>query len=212
MILPPGGPHPARATAILVPGALKRRDTFPSCQETYEWLKGRKSSFGKWDDRVLQAFVDDGFRESKEGVILKCPKALEAASYRDQAGIIHIYHMLRSLVLSVPVHIIYGEIDDLLYVSPLLFFFCTHLTKDCDYSPREVKDHIANEASGGADKLASLQRVPGSGHLIVQTHPTALARALCNSFLHLKNTESNGSLPMPSLVDGVPAEVPQPKL
>lgn len=116
MILPPG-PHPARVTATLVPGALKRRDTFPSRQAAYEWLKGRKGSFGKWDDRVLQTFVDGGFRETVEGVALKCPKSSEAATYRDQAGIIHTYHLLRSLVLRLPVHIIYGEVDDLLYVS-----------------------------------------------------------------------------------------------
>jgi pimeloyl-ACP methyl ester carboxylesterase len=145
-------------------------------------------------------------------VTLKCPKTLEAASYRDQAGIIHVYHMLRSLVLRMPVHVIYGEIDDLLYVSPFYFFFCTHLTDNCDDSPREVKDHIANEASGGLDKLASLQRVPGSGHLIVQTHPTALARALYNSLLYSRSTESKGLLPTASLIDGVPSEseAPQP--
>jgi len=44
------------ATDILVSGAEKRRDIWPSKEEAYQALKSR-GTWKSWDDRVLRSYV-----------------------------------------------------------------------------------------------------------------------------------------------------------
>lgn len=147
----------------LVEGAVKRRDVWPSRAEALESLQSRPS-FKIWDPRVLRIFVEHGMRDlptetypdHETGVTLKCPKAQEAACFRDLIGQVRALEFLKTLCTFVPVHLIYGEIDD-------------HL-------PSMVKDYVTTVGTEG--KHASFARVPGVGHLIPQIQPKGLAQAI----------------------------------
>jgi len=150
---------------MLVGGAISRRDIWPSSEEAYSLLKARPS-WKVWDDRVLKIFVKDGMRslptaeypDRMDGVTLKCSRIQETACYRDPLGHSRAYLTLRSAVHRVPIHMIYGAIDD--------------------YLPREVKDDVVNIGAGGERNLASLARVEGAGHLIIQMNPRGLAQKI----------------------------------
>ncbi|KAJ7628810.1 Alpha/beta hydrolase fold-1 [Roridomyces roridus] len=149
---------------LLVDGCSKRRTIWPSREEAYKSLKARKA-WAAWDDRVLRAYVDHGFRDlptrehpNKEGVILKCTRAQETATYRETYSSSLVYRMMGTIVKRFPTHFIYGAIDD--------------------YLPREVKEDFLQNGVGGAHNLASLVRIPGAGHIVPQTHPTAFAQAI----------------------------------
>jgi len=144
-------------------GAEKRRDIWPNRAEALRALQSG-SSFKAWDPRLLQIFVEHGMRELPtatypdqiQGVILKCPKRHEAASYRDSLGLARAAKYFRILCELIPVHIIYGEIHDQI--------------------PASVKDDVLSIGTGG--RHASHFKVPDAGHLIVQTQPKGLAVAI----------------------------------
>ncbi|KAI0943283.1 hypothetical protein AcW1_002487 [Taiwanofungus camphoratus] len=172
----PQDPHGAssKLTGFLTQSAEKRRDIFPSREEALAWLQSRPG-YKTWDSRVLRAFVDHGLRDlptsdypdKKEGVTLKCPRVHEASCYRDHTNIgrVRAYNYLVSLCAAVPVHIMYGEIDD--YIS------------------NDVRNYVLTR--GAQDKYASHRLIEGSGHLVSlsptlsrvpQTRPRALAEAI----------------------------------
>ena len=74
----------------------------------------------------------------------------------------------------MPTHLIYGAIDDVLYVTRLRLhevgFDSTF------FRPADVKKDVIDVAAGGVQNLASLSRVEGAGHLVrlisVATHVT----------------------------------------
>ncbi|EPS93424.1 hypothetical protein FOMPIDRAFT_1170528 [Fomitopsis schrenkii] len=149
-------------TVFLTNSAEKRRDIFPSRGEALAWLQSRPG-FKVWDPRVLRIFVEHGLRDlptaeypdKTDGVTLKCAKTQEAATFRDNCntGRVRGYNYLLTLCAARPVHVVFGAVDD--------------------YIPREVKDRLLKE--GILDRYASVRRVPGAGHLVVQTHPRGLA-------------------------------------
>ncbi|KAF7358635.1 AB hydrolase-1 domain-containing protein [Mycena sanguinolenta] len=94
----------------------------------------------------------------KEGVTLKCTRKQETATYRGGLAGPIVYSLMKSAVQRFPTHFIDGSIHDRL--------------------PQAVKDEFLANAVGGVQNLASFTRVPNAGHLVVQTHPTALAKAL----------------------------------
>ncbi|PFH48514.1 hypothetical protein AMATHDRAFT_149724 [Amanita thiersii Skay4041] len=148
-------------------GASNRRDIWPSKEEAYKIMKSK--SFKHWDDRVLRIYVEQGLRplptaiypELTEGVTLKCPRSYEAACYRDRTGHPRAYRMLKHITPKVPTHFIYGSIDDQL--------------------PRAVQEDVIKYAAGGEQMLASLSKVEGAGHLVVQIDPKGLGRKICNA-------------------------------
>ncbi|KAJ7099440.1 Alpha/beta hydrolase fold-1 [Mycena belliarum] len=149
---------------VLTEGAAARRDVWPSRAEAYRALKARPA-WRAWDDRVLRIFVESGLRPlptleypDKEGVTLKCTRRQETATYRDALAIAVVYRLLGPMVQRIPTHFINGTVDD-------------HLS-------RAVKEDFLANAVGGAQHLASLSHVLGAGHLVVQTHPAEVARAL----------------------------------
>ncbi|KAF7371109.1 AB hydrolase-1 domain-containing protein [Mycena sanguinolenta] len=150
----------------LTEGSATRRDIWPSRAEAYRLLKARPA-WRVWDDRVLQIFVERGMRPlptseypGKEGVTLKCTRRQETATYRDGLAIATVYSLMRPIVQRIPTHFIEGANYDAL--------------------SRPVKDDFLANAVGGVQNLASFSRIPGAGHLVVQTHPTALAKAFLN--------------------------------
>ncbi|KAK0205228.1 Alpha/beta hydrolase fold-1 [Desarmillaria ectypa] len=142
-----------------------RRDTWLSKEEAYAVMKGRKA-WQVWDDRVLRVFVEHGLRslptidypDKVNGVTLKCSRKQETACYRDDLGVSRTYRGMAYFVKQLPIHLIYGAIDDIL--------------------PPEIKDDVINNACGGIENLASVSRVKGGGHLVVQMNPTGLAEKI----------------------------------
>ncbi|SJL10133.1 uncharacterized protein ARMOST_13517 [Armillaria ostoyae] len=150
---------------FLVSASSIRRDTWSSKEEAYAVMKRRKA-WQVWDDRVLRLFVEHGLRslptmdypDQVNGVTLKCSRKQEIACYRDSLGFSRAYRSMTYFVKLLPIHLIYGGIDDIL--------------------PPEIKDDVINNACGGIENLASVSRVEGGGHLIVQINPTGLAEKI----------------------------------
>ncbi|KZT40158.1 hypothetical protein SISSUDRAFT_1060517 [Sistotremastrum suecicum HHB10207 ss-3] len=176
MMFPPGGPKLDLAT-----GAEKRRDIWPSKQEAFDWLSNR-SAFKIWDKRVLKRFCEDGmtdlptvnYPDQTEGVTLKCYKVHEAASYGPEPGKFRALEYMGTLYRRFPVHLIFGGIND--------------------YLPREVNNAVINAGGGGA---LSVQRVEGSGHLVVQRKPIELAACIFNALQ--KDISTHPSVPKSKL-------------
>ncbi|KAF8346356.1 Alpha/beta hydrolase fold-1 [Amanita rubescens] len=131
----------------------KRRDIWASKQEAYTIMKSRET-WKKWDDRVLKIYTNYGLRslptaaypDLTEGVTLTCTRAQETACYRDALGSSRAYILLRHIVRKVPIHIIYGALNDRV--------------------PYAAQDDVVRVATGGARFLASLSRVEDAGHLV----------------------------------------------
>ncbi|KAF8463982.1 Alpha/beta hydrolase fold-1 [Gautieria morchelliformis] len=139
-----------RVSQTLVSATETRRDVWPSLEDASKYLRSRRS-FKKWDEQVLEAYLKYGFRPlptstypDKEGVTLKCTKVQEAACYRDGVSSRRIYDFLPMLCARVPVHVIWGAIDDAL--------------------DRRIKDRVTDANTGR--KMASVTRVEGAGHLV----------------------------------------------
>ncbi|KAG6837462.1 hypothetical protein H0H93_009005 [Arthromyces matolae] len=156
------------ASKMLVAGTSKRRDIWPSFEEAYDMLKS-KAVWKAWDDRVLRKFVNHGLRplptaeypDKFDGVTLKCTRRQETANCSDSLGTYRSYNAFKVVTRHLPVHLIYGAIND--------------------FTPQEAKDDVVEVAIGGTANLASLHRIEGAGHSVVQTDPTGLAHKIYES-------------------------------
>ncbi|PPQ72182.1 hypothetical protein CVT24_002394 [Panaeolus cyanescens] len=144
--------------------AAKRRDIWPSKEEASKLFSSR-GTWQTWDPRIRDLYVKHGLVSlptldypDKQGVTLACPRAQEAACYRDSVGSFRLYNNLKNVALQFPLHLIYGAEDD--------------------YLPAAVKDDVVNNAVGGIQNLASFSRVEGGGHLVPQTNPKGLGEQI----------------------------------
>ncbi|KAJ7671263.1 Alpha/beta hydrolase fold-1 [Mycena polygramma] len=158
---------------FLTEGAMQRRDVWPSREEAYRSMKARPP-WKAWDDRVLKLYVEFGLLAlptleypDKKGVTFKCTRRQETATYRDGLGVAVGYRLTAFAVQRVPTHFIYGAVDD--------------------YLSRAVQDEFLANAVGGDRNIASLVRIPGAGHLVVQTHSKDLAKALLEVLMKERN-------------------------
>jgi len=140
----------------------KRRDIWPSLEVASTTLKAKKA-FAVWDDDVFKLYMKHGFTElptmtypNQKGVTLKCPKMQEVACYNNSFSARRLYEYLPTLFARLPVHVIWGFIDDI--ISP------------------QVKAAFTDSHTGRMP--ASVRRVQGAGHLIVQMAPEGLASAI----------------------------------
>ncbi|KAI0634069.1 alpha/beta-hydrolase [Trametes polyzona] len=167
LIPPPTDPSAPEPRNMLLEGAEKRRDIWPSRAEALAQFSSRPA-WKAWDPRVLRLYVEHGLRElptaeypeKTEGVTLTCARAQEAACFRDRLGRTKAYRFLPHLSAQIPVHFVWGELP-----HPIL--------------TEEVRQTVMSDATGG--RCASDQRVRGAGHLIPQMQPEGLARALWNA-------------------------------
>ncbi|KAF8513734.1 Alpha/beta hydrolase fold-1 [Hysterangium stoloniferum] len=140
----------------------KRRDIWPSLEEASTTLKSKKA-FAIWDDDVFKLYLKHGFTDlptmtypNQEGVTLKCPKMQEVACYNDGFSARLVYEFMPTLSARLPVHVIWGSIDDII--------------------TSEAKTAFTDTRTGRIP--ASVRRVQGAGHLIVQMVPKGLASAI----------------------------------
>ncbi|KIJ33543.1 hypothetical protein M422DRAFT_213426 [Sphaerobolus stellatus SS14] len=129
----------------------KRRDIWSSLEDVASDLSARRS-FRIYDPEVLKAYIEHGFRllptalyPDKEGVTLKCSKTQEAACYRGSADTNRrLYDFFPTLTTRLPVHVIWGEINDTL--------------------DNDIKNRVTDRTAGR--NFATVVRVKGAGHLV----------------------------------------------
>ncbi|KAK0441252.1 Alpha/beta hydrolase family-domain-containing protein [Desarmillaria tabescens] len=122
--------------------SIPRRRTNWESRDAVRKDLGRRAPWGIWDRRILDLYVEHGFEEDKEGVSLRC--------------------QLDKTRKKVPVHIVYGERNDLF--------------------TREKQDSLLR-----GRKFASVTRIPGAGHLVVQEAPDAVGDVLLRILEELGN-------------------------
>lgn len=134
-----------------------RRDVWPSKEQAFEWFRSRLP-WKTWDEGVLLLFCEYGLRPTAEGatttgVTTKCDKAEEVKNYEEVENTFEATEQIEKVCHDVPIHVIFGEIIDL--------------------TPSYGQDAVSDQSKGRV--LASLVRIPGAGHMIVQQKPGALA-------------------------------------
>jgi len=152
-----------RQTGVLTKAIAAQRSQWASRADAYGWFASRFPWKG-WDDRVLRVHVNQGLRLVDENdvrgpVTSKCDKRHEAASYTDFEPTFQAVEQIEKVCREIPIHVIFGAVNDLV--------------------PRYSQDCI-DPAKGR--HVASVTRVPGAGHMIVQQKPNELAEILFSKF------------------------------
>ncbi|OJA20172.1 hypothetical protein AZE42_08162 [Rhizopogon vesiculosus] len=137
-----------------------QRSQWDSRVAAYEWF-AKRFPWKAWDDRVLRIFINQGLRpvdaSSATGpVTTKCQKKHEAANYTDFEPVFQATEQIEKICQDVPIHFIFAEKNDLV--------------------PRYSQDSIVDPSKGR--HAASITRVPGAVHMVVQQKPDALAESL----------------------------------
>lgn len=85
LLLEPIIVHPlSEVASYLVDLALKRRNAFASLSEVREYYTTKKGDFfNRWDKRVLNAYIADGFLFDSKSVVwrMKCTPLTESKTY-----------------------------------------------------------------------------------------------------------------------------------
>ncbi|KAJ3556719.1 hypothetical protein NM688_g1863 [Phlebia brevispora] len=146
---------------ILIKATMKRRDVWNSSQEAFSYFT-KRFPWNTWDEAMVHLLVKHGLRPIHDGspqLTLKCPKHLEAGSLNVPAEtIISAMEEIERLCEKVPIHILFGEYDDLM-------------------TPHPTKNWIRQ--MNRANRLASVTFVPGTGHMVVLQKPALVAQWLC---------------------------------
>ncbi|KAG2014279.1 hypothetical protein CC2G_011112 [Coprinopsis cinerea AmutBmut pab1-1] len=157
MVSPEGIPHLRPLRDILVAAARKRPDTWLTQDDLRRYLKGRKNASGKWDERVIDAFVKFGVRQRRDqSWTLACTRQQEEAMYLDTRGPVDPIPVLDRISAHIPIHLVLGGVKD--------------------FIPAHVHEALTSPTS--ARTYASVTTMPNVGHLIVQEQPDALATTI----------------------------------
>ncbi|KAJ3729281.1 Alpha/beta hydrolase fold-1 [Lentinula raphanica] len=150
-----------RSMEMSVGATEVRRDVWPDREEAFRWLS-RRFPFRTWDPRVVRLLVEHGlhqkFPDSKT-VTLKCDRKQEAISYPDVDGHFEATTELARVCRTLPVHVIWGTSNDMF--------------------PDYFQDSLADATQGRI--VASVSRVHGAGHLVMQEKPDHLALKICEA-------------------------------
>lgn len=142
---------------------LRRPDMFDTWEEASNYYRKRKPWAG-WNHEVFDIFTQYGFHsvgthdgsKKETKVALKCDLLHEALAYQDIESHFEATDQYTRLCRVVPVHIVFGTIPD--------------------YIPSYFQDCMTDVSQGRSP--ASVKRVSGAGHGILQQNPEALARAV----------------------------------
>ncbi|KAF9538742.1 alpha/beta-hydrolase [Agrocybe pediades] len=140
-----------------------RRSKWSSKQAAHDWFRSRPP-WSLWDARVLRLYTEHGLRitstknekDHKEEVILQCDPVHEAFTFTEIPTVYEVIERLGTLCGAMPVHLIFGARHDMF--------------------SREAQDSIMNSEKGRV--FASVSRIKGAGHMVVQEKPNQLAEAL----------------------------------
>jgi len=136
------------------PFAPLERDMWPSREDARAWMS-RRSPWKDWKSQVLDHFIEFALRDlpiatypnTRSGVTLCCTRQQEAISDQDAFDSID---RLTELCGMLPVHCIFGAKHDLVAAE-------------------------TQQALISGRRMASVTRIPGAGHLVVQEQPFKLA-------------------------------------
>ncbi|KAF9040786.1 Alpha/Beta hydrolase protein [Panaeolus papilionaceus] len=157
MLSPEGGHHLHPLREKLVAGAIRRRDCWPSRDEARSHLKSLRAT-SLWDPRVIETFVNHAihWRPESNSFVLSCTKKQEIIMYMDEPGPVKPVDDLNVISHSIPVHLILGEKKD--------------------FVPLHVHRSLTDPKAGR--QFASIQSIPGVGHLIPQTIPSKVSKRI----------------------------------
>ncbi|KAH7883381.1 Alpha/beta hydrolase family-domain-containing protein [Phlebopus sp. FC_14] len=148
-----------RQTSILTKATAAQRNQWDTRVTAYEWLS-KRFPWNRWDERVRRILVNHGLRplvanDPNGPVTTKCEKRFESSNYTDFEPTFQATEQIEKICKDVPIHMIFGE-NDLV--------------------PRYSQDSIIDHAKGR--QVASVVRLDGVGHMIVQQNPTVLAETI----------------------------------
>ncbi|KAF7973728.1 hypothetical protein HWV62_14292 [Athelia sp. TMB] len=153
---------------MVISNTLKRRDVWEDKAVALKWLS-TKSPWKYWDLRALELYSLHGLRPVGDGpnVTLSCAKAQEARAWahnephpepgkpprstpKDAA------ELFKSLCKQGPIHVIWGSRNN--------------------FNPVYIQEALTDESQGRV--AASVTKVEGAGHFVVQEKPDALAEKI----------------------------------
>jgi pimeloyl-ACP methyl ester carboxylesterase len=138
---------PPRLREIVI-GTLRRRTRFANRAAAFAAYKGR-GTFATWPDAVLTDYLEDGFRDTDDGVELTCSPSWEASNYVAQA------HDGRSILLAaaLPTHVLKAGIMSTCHVD-------------------------ADEPAVRANPCLRVETIEGATHCLPMERPAVVQRAL----------------------------------
>jgi pimeloyl-ACP methyl ester carboxylesterase len=140
----------------LADGALRRRRSWESIEDAYEYFKGRRL-FQRWPDAVIRSYAESMTRPSRDGVELRWSPEWEA----------RIYHTFDTTSwklpgkLTIPTLVIRGSLTDTFTDLSALTF--------------RLRNRHAVQI-----------RVDGAGHLVPQEKPEISGRSIANFLAELR--------------------------
>ncbi|KIK83952.1 hypothetical protein PAXRUDRAFT_700607 [Paxillus rubicundulus Ve08.2h10] len=144
--------------------ALRRQHSWSTLEDAIAYFRQiRPWSF--YDPKVLDVFKMYGFRTVSAGeggekttrVVRKCSAQHEAFAYADIESHFEGVEQFARICCTTPLHIVFGSKQD--------------------YIPSYFQDCVTNVSEGRIP--ASVVKIPGPGHVIVQEAPDALADGIC---------------------------------
>ncbi|KZT21796.1 alpha/beta-hydrolase [Neolentinus lepideus HHB14362 ss-1] len=142
-------------------GILAQSSKWDSRSTAYEYFS-KSIPWKDWDKRLRMILVDHGLRPIDASsatagpVTTKCQKRFEASIYLDLEATIAATEQIETVCSYIPIHVIFGEKIDLI--------------------PRYSQDSVVDISKGR--NVASVTRIPGAGHMVVQQQPDRLAKAI----------------------------------
>ncbi|GLB33147.1 hypothetical protein LshimejAT787_0100320 [Lyophyllum shimeji] len=150
------------AYKLLAAMTPRRRDLWASREAAAKWMRARPP-FANWDERVFEIYVKYGLQPlptpyypDKQGVTLTTHRSGENIAFTGIKFIYHALYRLNQICEYVPVHLIYGAENDLF--------------------SREQQESIVDPKNGRT--FASVTRLKGVGHLVVEEAPLKLAKSI----------------------------------
>jgi pimeloyl-ACP methyl ester carboxylesterase len=136
------------------------KSSWKSSEAAFEWMKSRQP-WKNWDSRVLQIYIAHGLYTSldhngAEFVTVKCPKQREIDGFNDITSTFDATDCIGDACKTVPIHIIFGAINDLMPI----------------YGQKSLFDTSKGRI------IQSVAKLPGVGHMIVQEKPDLLSATL----------------------------------
>ncbi|KAK0441531.1 Alpha/Beta hydrolase protein [Desarmillaria tabescens] len=124
----------------------RRRDFWVSKDEARAYLK-KRAPWSLWDTRILDVYIEYGIapHPTKKGVHLACTPRHEAMPFITGDSVVPLTELDKTHKI-IPIHLVYGERNDLF--------------------TREKQDTLQRGRT-----FASVTRIPGAGHLVVQEAP-----------------------------------------
>ncbi|TFK50601.1 alpha/beta-hydrolase [Heliocybe sulcata] len=146
---------------LITKGISAQKSKWDSRSAAYDYF-ARRMPWKEWDERLRVILVNHGLRSVEASypaagaVTTKCEKRFEASVYLDLEGTVEATEQIEKVCSDIPIHVVFGERIDVI--------------------PRYSQDSVVDTRKGR--NVASVSRIPGAGHMVVQQQPDALAEVI----------------------------------